>query len=119
MSAEPALPGPDPRHPVTVIPFHSASRPPRRTLRRERTTAVPPDPELDAAQRLAATLEDLFSRHGRSLTDDDTAEDYRITLGAVRSMLEGAREQGVLDDEQHQDMDAMIAGMLDAPGLLA
>lgn len=118
MSAEPARPGPDPRHPATVIPLHTASRPPRRTPRRERTTVVPPAPDLTPEQKLAAFLEDLFAKHGRSLADDDTAEDFRITLGAVRHMFKGAHAQGKIDAEQQRVLDAMIEGMLAAPGFL-
>lgn len=118
MSAEPARHGPNhAARPAAVIPIHTASRPQRHTPRR-RTTAVPSEPALTPEQRLAASIEEIFARHGRSLTDDDTAEDYRIALGAVRSMLQGAREQGVLNDEQHQNLDAMIVGMLNSPTLL-
>lgn len=118
-AAEPAHPEPDRARPATVITFPPASRPPRRTQRRERPTAVPPDPQHDAHQRLAATLESVFATHGRSLTDHDTAQDYTITLGEVRRMLEGAHIQGIIGDEAHRELDAMIKGMLAAPGLLA
>jgi hypothetical protein len=64
-------------------------------------------------------MEDLFAKHGRSLTDPDSAEDYLITLRAVRIMLRGACEQGVIGQEAFDDLDAMYEGMMTAPGLLA
>lgn len=78
-----------------------------------------PDPNLTPQQKLAASVERLFADHSRSLTDEDTAQDYLITLTFVRKMVEGAQHQGVIDETQQQDLDAMLAGMMDAPGLLA
>lgn len=115
MSADPARSGPHPvARPATVLTFPATGRQARG---QGRTSAVPPDP-LTPQQRLAASLEDLFARHGRSLTDDDTAEDYRITLGAVRNMLEGAHKTGKIDERQYGTLNAMIEGMLAAPDLL-
>ncbi|WP_042174619.1 hypothetical protein [Streptomyces sp. NBRC 110035] len=79
---------------------------------------MPPDPHTDAHQRLAATIEAVFARHGRSLTDDDTAQDYRITLTEVRRMFQGAHAQGVLGSEAHRELDAMIEGMAAVPDFL-
>lgn len=119
MSAEPARTGPDQPVPGTVIPIFTATRPPRRSARRERTTVpAQPDPNLSPQQKLAASIEHLFAAHGRSLTDEDTAQDYLITLGYVRRMLEGARVKGVLAEDQQRDLDAMIEGMMAAPGLV-
>lgn len=77
-----------------------------------------PGPELTPQQKLAASLEARFAAHGRTLTDEATAEDMLITLAAVRTMLEGAHAQGVLADDAYRDLDAMIEGMMGAPGLL-
>jgi hypothetical protein len=120
-AAEPTHPGPDrAARPATVLPFRTtASRPPRRTKRREKIVPPQPDPDLTPQQKLAASIEDLFAQYGKSLADADTAEDYLITLGAVRKMLEGARVQGIVGDEAHRELDAMIEGMMAAPGLLA
>lgn len=114
--------GPDPGRLATVHTF-PASRPPRRHQRRE-TPVVPPTtpgpgPELGPHEQLAATLEHLFAHHRRSLTDEHTVQDFLITLGAVRDLLSGALKRGVLDESAHQDLDAMIEGMMAAPGLLA
>lgn len=119
--AEPAHPGPDNGLTATVIPLiRTAARPPRRDPRRERPH-VPqqPVPDLTPHEKLAATVEDLFAKHGRSLTDPGSAEDYLITLRAVRIMLAGAHEQGLVGPEAFADLDAMMEGMMTAPGLLA
>ena len=78
-----------------------------------------PTSSLTPHERLAARMEDLFAKHGRSLTDPDNAEDYLITLRAVRIMLRGALEEGVIVQEAFADLDAMLEGMMTAPGLLA
>ncbi|MGV9278130.1 hypothetical protein [Streptomyces griseosporeus] len=78
-----------------------------------------PPADITPQQRLAAALERRFADHGRSLTDADTAAAFHITLGQVRQMLEGARVEGVLTDDAHADLDAMIEGMMGAPGMLA
>lgn len=121
-AAEPARPGPDRALTATVIPLirSTANRPQRRPSRRERPH-VPPQPASDLTphEKLAATVEDLFAKHGRSLTDPESAEDYLITLRLVRTMLQGARQEGVISEEAHADLDAMMEGMMSAPGLLA
>ena len=116
-AAEPARPGPDHPRAGTVLPF-TASRPPRHRKRRE--NRVPePRADLTAHDKLAASVEDLFAKHGRSLTDAETAEDYLITLRFVRIMLKGALNRGKLTEEQYQVRDGMVEGMMTAPGLLA
>lgn len=122
MSAEPAQPGPDRALTAPVIPLirSTANRPQRRPTRRERQHVPPqPAPDLTPHEKLAATVEDLFAKHGRSLTDPETAQDYLITLRMVRIMLTGALKEGVLEAGVHADLDAMVEGMMSAPGLLA
>ena len=120
-AAEHADPGPDqPGGPATVLSFSAAIRPSRRTARRERITVPPqPDPNLSPEQRLAASMERTFADHGRTLTDETTAQDVLIALAYVRKMLEGAQRQDLINAEQHRDLDAMVQGMMAAPGLLA
>ena len=120
-AAEPVNPGPDHALMATVTPIvRTAARPQRQDLRREKPR-VPHQPTSDLTphERLAATVEDLFAKHRRSLTHSETAEDYLITLRAVRIMLAGAREQGLVGQEAFADLDAMLEGMMTAPGLLA
>lgn len=122
MSAAEPSHGPDRAPTATVIPLirSTANRPQRRPTRRERPH-VPQQPAsgLTPHEKLAATVEDLFAKHGRSLTDPETAEDYLITLRMVRIMLQGAHAEGVIAEEAHGDLDAMVEGMMTAPGLLA
>ena len=115
MSAEPAHPGPDPRHPARVITFPTASRPPRHKRQETRVPAEPLTPE----QRLAASLETTFAKHGHTRTDETTAEVFTITLGIARDMLEGARHSEAINDGQHSELDALYLGMLAAPGILS
>jgi hypothetical protein len=117
-AAEPADPGPDGGHgPGTVILFRK--RPSMRRRRREDTMPNAGEPSASPQQRLTDSIEAYFLKHdARTLTDPETAEAYLITLGLVRNMLEGARVNGVVDDEQHGELQAMIDGMRAAPGLL-
>ena len=78
-----------------------------------------PDQPLTPQQTLATSIEAAFARKGRSLTDEQTAQDYLITLNTVRLMLKGAKAHGVLEDGTHRELDAMLAGMEEAPGILA
>lgn len=123
-AAEPAHDGPDRALTATVIPLirDTAARPPRREKRREPHVPSPSASGLTPHEKLAAVVEDLFAKHGRSLTDPGSAEDYLITLRAVRIMLAGALEQGLLAQDAQdvfKDLDAMVEGMMTAPGLLA
>ncbi|MCX4571569.1 hypothetical protein OOK48_35195 [Streptomyces viridodiastaticus] len=74
---------------------------------------------LTPEQKLAASLEDTFNQHGRTLTDETTADIFTISIGIARTMLEGARHGTVIDDGQHRELDALYTGMLQAPGLLS
>lgn len=69
-------------------------------------------------QRLAAALEAAYSRRHRSLTDESTATDFLIALGEFRKLVRGAMETGLLNAEQHGEIDEMLAAMEGAPGLL-
>lgn len=110
--------GPPPARLAAVVDLTPGARP-RRHKRSERTT-VPPQPTgpLSDQERLAATLESVWARHGRSLTDDSTATDVRIALGEVRKLLRGARERGLIDEAGFEALDGMYAGIQAAPGLL-
>lgn len=124
MSAEPAHPGPDHTPPGTVIMFRTpATRPLRRTERRE-SPHVPvqpgPSEDLTPQQRIAVALERRFADElGQSLTDEDTAAAFLLTLREVRTMLHGALAEGRLGEGEHRTLDAMVEGMMAAPGLLA
>jgi hypothetical protein len=118
MSAAEPVNGPDqPAFPGTVLPFPPSR--PRRHQRSERTT-VPPQPtgDLTPHERIAAKLEGSFKRHGRTLTDEGTATDFRIALTEMRTLLNGALQKGLLNEDQHRSLDAHVEAMLAAPGLL-
>ncbi|MFD5848327.1 hypothetical protein [Streptomyces chartreusis] len=113
-AAESARPsGPDPGRMAAVIHLSEDRRP--RRHRRERTTVPPqPDGPLTTEQRLAARLERAFADHHLSLTDDDTRLAYKVTIGEVRTLMDGAHGVGDLSDEAHQLMDSMLEGILRA-----
>jgi len=105
--------GPGPRRAGVVIPMfeHPAahtSRPPTHT------SADPPTVD----QQLAEHMEALFHAHGMTLTDDETATIYTVTIEAVELLLRGALAQGTLDADAHATLNGMLAGMRNAPQLL-
>lgn len=92
--------------------------------RRSRRSAPPPPPVAATpavrgpAVELALTVEAMFLDRRRTLTDPATAEAYDVTMDAVRLMLSGAAAHGVIDAEQQQTLEGMLAGMQDAPTVL-
>ena len=88
-----------------------------------RPAAVPPAntaaaEEPAAAQELAERIEALFHHHGMTLTDEETADVYGITLDLVRMMHQGAHTDGVITAPQLAQLAAMVDGMRRAPQLL-
>lgn len=67
---------------------------------------------------LAEHFETTFNHHSLTLTDDMTKTAFTVTLEIMRGMLAGAEAQGILDEEQRAELDAMIKGMESAPRLL-
>ena len=116
-AAEPVDPGPD-GGPGTVILFRKNPSMRRKKQCREDTVPNQREPSDSPQQRLAESLETLFLKHGRTLTDDDTAQDFLITLQAVLKMHDGALQQGVVGEEAHRELSAMIQGMMTAPRLV-
>lgn len=120
MSAEPVrTTEPEPAAvPATVLAF---KRP--RHSSREPRVPIQPGPDsgshLTPEQRLAATVEAAFARQGRSLTDEGTALDFTITLGIVITLLNGARDQNHLGEEEFDRLNGMVQGVLTVPRLLA
>ncbi|WP_344531025.1 hypothetical protein, partial [Streptomyces rectiviolaceus] len=56
---------------------------------------------------------------GRTLTDEETAAAFLITLVAVSDMVDGALAQNLLGEEQHRHLRAHLDGMRRAPDLLS
>lgn len=80
----------------------------------------PLDPaDLTPQDRLAATIERAFANHRRTLTDPDTAEAFLISLTLMRSTLDGALAQGLIDQPAHDDLTGMLDGMREASQRLA
>lgn len=74
--------------------------------------------EAGTPQDLAEHLETTFNQNGLTLTDDSVAGAFTVTLGIVRGMLQGAAVQGVIDEDQRAELDALFQGMTGAPHLL-
>lgn len=78
---------------------------------------LPPEDGLsdDPLQRIGEQVQALFTAHGRTLTDESTADALRITLTGVIGLIDGAFEQGAIGPEQHNMLRAMFEGMRNAP----
>lgn len=72
----------------------------------------------DPVRLLADTSEKSFNARGLTLTDDDTAAAYTLTLELVEKALEGAQVQNIIDGTQREKLAALINGMKAAPGLV-
>lgn len=119
-AADPAPNGP-PRPVATVLNLFDRApvRLGKRRDRREREApVVESDDETTPHQKLADSAERAFLAHQRTLTDPDTEEAYRITLGIFGSMVDGALATGIVDDEAHRDLQAILEGLKAAPRLL-
>lgn len=68
-----------------------------------------------APRELAEHYELVFNREGFTLTDDETAAVYRLTLKLTRSILQGARVKGIIGEEERAQLDALVAGMAEVP----
>lgn len=98
----------------TAVVHYLSDRAAHRKRREPATAHEEPSPE----QQLTEHMEALFNKHGRTLSDDDTAQDYRITLDGVLIMLDGALAEGVVGALEHQMLRVMVEGMQQAPQLL-
>ncbi|MFE4915894.1 hypothetical protein ACFRCX_30795 [Streptomyces sp. NPDC056652] len=76
------------------------------------------DPEPSALDHIAYRIQSLFTARDRTLTDNDTAEAYAITLDGVLGLLDGALAEGVLGEEQYQSLRALLEAMRSAPSRL-
>jgi uncharacterized membrane protein YebE (DUF533 family) len=70
-------------------------------------------------RRLAEHVETTFNEAELSLTDDHTVAAFSVTLTLVRGMLEGAQAQGIVDEEQRAELDALFAGVAEIPRLIS
>jgi hypothetical protein len=87
-----------------------------------RGTDNPPVPEVtppDPLRMLAEDYEKTFNEYGLTLTDEETASAYQVTLRLVSKILEGARVQGLVDEEQLRKLVELLTFAEDLPRLLA
>lgn len=73
---------------------------------------------VGAQEELAERIEALFHHHGMTLTDEESADVYGVTLDLVQMMHEGAHADGVITAPQLDRLAAMVDGMRRAPQLL-
>lgn len=72
----------------------------------------------DSRQKNADHFETTFNEHHLTLSDDDTATAYTLTIGIVRGLLAGAQAHNVIDAAQLAELDALMEGILSAPRLV-
>ena len=87
-----------------------------------------PDPSMSSSERtvrqaalrlVADDMERIFnSAGGRSLTDEETAAVFVITLGIVEHALKGSVVSGIISEEQRAELAVLIEGMREAPRLV-
>jgi hypothetical protein len=82
------------------------------------TPGQPPRPDGTPQQQLADQMEISFNQAGRTLTDEDTAETYLLTLALVARALEGAEAQDIITSAQRCELAEVIEGMRAAPRLV-
>lgn len=68
---------------------------------------------------LADHIETTFNDKHLTLTDDDTARAYILTLHVVRGHLEGAHARGFIDKTALGELTALIDGLAGVPDLAA
>jgi len=88
----------------------------RQRIPREPVVGAYDTPPLE--QQLAEYVEAFFRTRDLTLTDEQTANVFLVSLGVVQLMLDGALAQGTVGAEAHSELRAMIDGMRNAPPLV-
>lgn len=115
-AAAPADHGPDDgAGPGTVVLFRKKSSKHGRG-RREEAVPVPGEPTPE--EKLAASVERLYLKHGMTLTDPDTAEAFQVAMDAMQILLKGSHAHKVIDEGQSDELLAMVEAMKAAPRLV-
>lgn len=91
--------------------------------RKQVSTPQPAAPEPGggpaALEQLAEHAEIVFNRHHLTLTDEDSATAFRLTLDLVRDIiLRGAEAQHLIDGGQRLKLDELVVGIRVAPELV-
>jgi hypothetical protein len=118
-------PAPDPVEATVLHMANHAGRQRRHTPGGTETpsarapAATPPPGGVDpVADRIGAQVQALFSYHGRTLTDPETADVMRITMDGVIGLIDGALAKEVISPEAHSMIKATLEGMRDVPRTL-
>jgi hypothetical protein len=69
------------------------------------------------ARQVAERIEITFNEHHLTLADDSTKTAFAVTLRIVQDMLTGAHAQGVVTEDQHRELNAIIDALTDVPRL--
>jgi hypothetical protein len=69
----------------------------------------------DILALLANDAEAFFNAVGRSLTDPQAAAVYTRTIGFVGHILDGAVAQGILTQQQRDELAVLLVGLMEAP----
>ena len=74
--------------------------------------AAPQAPEEDVQptqmQVLHVLWEDMFAKHGQSLTDPRAAQSLRAAIAMMDGLLDGANATWMIDDQQRDDLRAAM-----------
>ena len=73
------------------------------------------DEEQASLDHVASDVETSMNASGYTLSNDDTAAVYGLTLDVVEHVLRGAAEMGIIDDAQHDELAVLVAGLQEAP----
>lgn len=99
---------------ATVIPFRRSFGAPHPSVSGSSDRSACAQKERD----VAAFWEQIYTQQGRTLGDTATADAHRITAATIGLLIEGARAEGVLDDEQAQYLAALTIEAVRAPDFL-
>ncbi|MFK0288282.1 hypothetical protein ACIQVL_48595 [Streptomyces sp. NPDC090499] len=92
------------------------------------TMTTPPEPSTPSGDSSRQTALELFAndvetafnamRPPRTLSDDDTAAVFLVSLAIMERVLEATRARGIISAEQLDDLKATVAHLRDTPGLV-
>ncbi|PZT71432.1 hypothetical protein [Streptomyces sp. AC1-42T] len=108
-------------HAVPTSPAHATVIPLRRTFGAPHPSASGADRQAGAPNErtdIAAFWEKIFTQQGRTLADTATADAHRITAATIGLLIEGARAEGVLDDDQAEYLSTLTVEAVRAPDFL-
>jgi hypothetical protein len=66
------------------------------------------DPQTAARQKLHSLWEDMFARHGQTLTDPVAADSLRAAIAMMDGLLDGACATEVINEDQRDTLRAVM-----------